>query len=193
MIESLSRKLKVSEKNREKDAVISRNILVLKEFITKFKAKKKESLEAQILDGLQTLLHKKGLVKHVQIELIGDDINIVLKDSRNEEIPRESLSKGEQQMYATALLKGLVEESDIQFPVFIDSPMQKFDQEHAENIIKYFYPNISDQVVLFPLINKELNEKEFQILSKNIAQTYLINNTSVDTSEFLRVTTGEFF
>lgn len=193
LIESLSRKLKVSEKNREKDAVISRNILVLKEFITKFKAKKKESLEAQILDGLQTLLHKKGLVKHVQIELIGDDINIVLKDSRNEEIPRESLSKGEQQMYATALLKGLVEESDIQFPVFIDSPMQKFDQEHAENIIKYFYPNISDQVVLFPLINKELNEKEFQILSKNIAQTYLINNTSVDTSEFLRVTTENFF
>jgi DNA sulfur modification protein DndD len=90
-------------------------------------------------------------------------------------------------------LKGLVEESDIQFPVFIDSPMQKFDQEHAENIIKYFYPNISDQVVLFPLINKELNEKEFQILSKNIAQTYLINNTSVDTSEFLRVTTENFF
>jgi DNA sulfur modification protein DndD len=88
-------------------------------------------------------------------------------------------------MYATALLRGLVEESDIQFPVFIDSPMQKFDEQHAENIVKYFYPNISDQVVIFPLINKELTEKEFQFLSTNIAKTFLINNVHEDKSEFL--------
>jgi hypothetical protein len=87
-------------------------------------------------------------------------------------------------MYATALLRGLVEESDIQFPVFIDSPMQKFDEQHAENIVKYFYPNISDQVVIFPLINNELKEKEFNILSKHVAQTYLITNIDEYQSEF---------
>jgi DNA sulfur modification protein DndD len=131
LIESLSRKLKVSENNKEKDTIITRNINVLKDFIIKFKAKKKESLEAQILEGLNTLLHKKGFIKKVNVEIIGEDINIVLLNARNEEIKKESLSKGEQQMYATALLRGLVEESDIQFPVFIDSPMQKFDEQHA--------------------------------------------------------------
>jgi DNA sulfur modification protein DndD len=70
--------------------------------------------------------------------------------------------------------------------------MQKFDEQHAENIVKYFYPGISEQVVLFPLINKELNEKEFQFLSKNIAQTYLINNLSEDSSEFLKVEPDNF-
>lgn len=50
---------------------------------------------------------------------------------------------GERQMYASALLSSLVDESEIEFPVFIDSPMQKFDEQHAENIIKYFYPNVS--------------------------------------------------
>jgi DNA sulfur modification protein DndD len=192
LIEALSRKLKVSENNVEKDAIITRNISNLKDFITKFKAKKKESLEEQILKGLNTLLHKKGFIRKVEVEIIGDDIDIVLKNGRNEEIKKESLSKGEQQMYATALLRGLVEESDIQFPVFIDSPMQKFDEQHAENIIKYFYPNISEQVVIFPLINKELTEREFNILSKHIAQTILINNVHEDKSEFLTIEPDNF-
>ncbi len=191
-IEELSRKLNVSEKNKEKDAVITRNINNLKDFIGKFKAKKKESLEEQILKGLETLMHKKGFIKKVEVEIIGDDIDIVLKNNRNEEIKKESLSKGEQQMYATALLRGLVEESDIQFPVFIDSPMQKFDEQHAENIIKYFYPNISDQVVIFPLINKELNEREYNILSKHIARTFIINNVHEDSSEFLSIEPEDF-
>lgn len=191
-IDELSKKLSVSEKNKEKDEVISRQISVLRHFIAEFKAQKKKSLEEQILKGLETLLHKKGFVKKVEVEIIGDTIDIVLKNARNEEIKKESLSKGEQQMYATALLRGLVEESDIQFPIFIDSPMQKFDEQHAENIVKYFYPNISDQVVIFPLINKELTAKEYNILSKNIAQTYLIKNIHEDKSEFLAIEPDKF-
>ena len=191
-IEELLRKLNVSEKNKTKDTVITRNINNLKDFITKFKAKKKESLEEQILKGLETLMHKKGFIKKVEVEIIGDDIDIVLKNNRNEEIKKESLSKGEQQMYATALLRGLVEESDIQFPVFIDSPMQKFDEQHAENIVKYFYPNVSEQVVIFPLINKELTEREYNILSKHIARTILINNVHDDKSEFISIEPTEF-
>lgn len=184
-IEDLSKKLKVSQENKQKDEIIQRNIQNLKDFIAKFKAAKKESLEKQILSGLETLLHKKGFVKDVEVEIIGDTIDIILKNARGESIRKESLSKGEQQMYATALLRGLVEESDIEFPVFIDSPMQKFDEMHAENIVKYFYPNISDQVVIFPLINKELTEKEYNILSKHIAKTYLIDNIHEDKSQFV--------
>lgn len=44
-IEELSRKLNVSEKNKKKDAVITRNINNLKDFIGKFKAKKKNRLK----------------------------------------------------------------------------------------------------------------------------------------------------
>jgi DNA sulfur modification protein DndD len=191
-IEELSKKLEVSSVNKAKDEMAGTLISELKDFIGKFKQKKKQSLEDQILKGLETLMHKKGFIKKVEVEIIGDDIDILLKNNRGEEIKKESLSKGEQQMYATALLRGLVEESDIQFPVFIDSPMQKFDEQHAENIVKYFYPNISDQVVIFPLVNKELTEREYIILSKHVAQTYLINNIHEDKSEFLSVPPSDF-
>ena len=188
----MSRKLVVSQQNKQKDEIITRNIANLKDFITKFKDKKKESLELQILSGLETLMHKRGFIKKVEVDIIGDDIDIVLRNGRGEEIRKESLSKGEQQMYATALLRGLVEESDIEFPVFIDSPMQKFDEQHAENIVKYFYPNISNQVVIFPLINKELTEKEYKILEPNISSTFLIHNVHEDKSEFISIEPTEF-
>jgi DNA sulfur modification protein DndD len=165
----------------------------LKTFITAFKAQKKASLEEQILKGLETLMHKKGFVRKVEVDIISDGtIDIVLRNERGDEIKKEALSKGEQQMYATALLRGLVEESDIQFPVFIDSPMQKFDEEHAENILRHFYPSISDQVVIFPLVNKELTEKEYNIIADHVAKTYLINNIHHDKSEFLATEPSNF-
>jgi DNA sulfur modification protein DndD len=183
----LAKKLEVSSTNKKKDDVTARLVTELKAFISNFKEEKKKSLENQILKGLKTLMHKKGFIKRVEVEIINEDIDIHLYNSRNEIIRKEGLSKGEQQMYATALLKGLVEESDIDFPVFIDSPMQKFDEEHAENIVKHFYPSVSDQVVLFPLINKEMSAKEYDLLFPKVVRSFLIQNVTPDKSEFLSV------
>lgn len=122
----------------------------------------------------------------------GDDIDIVLYNGNNRIIDKSSLSMGERQMYASALLSSLVDESEIEFPVFIDSPMQKFDEEHAENIIRHFYPNVSKQVVIFPLINKELTAKEYKILQPKVSKAFLIKNTSTYSSEFLETTPEEF-
>ena len=94
-------------------------------------------------------------------------------------------------MYASALLKALVEESDIEFPVFIDSPMQKFDKEHAENIIKYFYPEVSEQVIILPLIHKELTSNEYDLLLKNVNKAYLIHNESKHSSGFIETDVKE--
>ncbi len=133
-------------------------------------------------------MHKKDFIYQVEVDILGDDdIDINLYDKRQHKIDKSSLSMGERQMYASALLNALVNESDIEFPVFIDSPMQKFDKDHAENIIKNFYPNVSSQVIIFPLIHKELTESEYNLLKKNMSQAYIINNIDHDKSEFLKV------
>lgn len=181
-------RIKVSDKNKAKDDKAKELIKELNVFMLEFKKKKKKSLEQHMLQGMNTLMHKKGFIKKVvvDISLAGDDVDINLYDKRDKKIDKETLSMGEKQMYASALLSALVEESEIDFPVFIDSPMQKFDEEHAERIIKNFYPTISDQVILFPLINKELTEKEYGMLLKNVSKAYIIQN-EVDRSGFLSV------
>ena len=76
--------------------------------------------------------------------------------------------------------------SGIEFPVFIDSPLQKFDKSHSSKIITEFYPSISKQVVLFPLLHKELTEDELDIMKPLVKSAYLIKN-EVDHSYFKQV------
>jgi len=188
--EELRKKIDNSRKYSDKDAKAQEIINKLKIFIKSFKEEKKKSLEENILKELNILLHKKNFIKKVTVDInqAGDDVDISLFNSRKEKIDKGSLSMGERQMYASALLKALVDESDIEFPVFIDSPMQKFDADHAQNVIKEFYPNVSKQVVLFPLLHKELTVQEFNLLKPKISQAYLIHNYSTDASKFVEAT-----
>jgi DNA sulfur modification protein DndD len=192
--EILRKKIDASSEYSDKEQTTKRIINKLQEYIAKFKEQKKESLQEKMLKALTTFLHKKNFIKKVEVDIsfTGDDIDIILYNQSNQIIDKSSLSMGERQMYASALLNSLVDESEIEFPVFIDSPMQKFDEQHAVNIIKYFYPNVSKQVVIFPLINKELTAQEYLLLQSNVCRAYLINNTSTDSSEFLETTPETF-
>lgn len=187
--EILSQKIDVSQKNKKVDDKAKALISQIKNFLIRFKEEKKLSLEKKMIERLQTLLHKKEFVKKVMVDinLSGDDVDINLYDYRNEKIDKGIMSMGERQMYASALLSALVDESEIDFPVFIDSPMQKFDETHSANIITHFYPNVSNQVVIFPLLNKELTEKEYNLIEGKVNKAYLIENKSTENSDFLAV------
>lgn len=192
--EILRKKIDESSVYSEKEQKTKQLINRLQKFINLFKEEKKKSLGEKMLHALDLLLHKKNFIKKVDVDISisGDDIDIILYNNNNKIIDKSSLSMGERQMYASALLSSLVDESEIEFPVFIDSPMQKFDEEHAKNIIRHFYPNVSKQVVIFPLINKELTEKEYSILQPKVCKAFLINNTSTDSSEFMETTPDQF-
>jgi DNA sulfur modification protein DndD len=189
----LSKKIELQRADQIKDETAQRLITELNEFIRKLKFEKKASLEQRIKKELNSLIHKRNFIGRVEVEIGSDIIDIHLYDKKGEYIPKETLSKGEQQLYATALLKSLVEESNINFPVFIDSPLQKFDKKHSRNIICEFYPKISEQVVLFPLLEKELTEVEYGILQSRVNKTFLINNMDEYYSQFVEVDPVKLF
>ena len=173
---------------------LSQKVLQRLESITdRIKIEKKYSLEKSILIGLNSLMHKSNFIEKVNIEIHQDYLEIHLIDKNEQLIDKESLSKGEQQLYATSILKSLVEESGISFPIFVDSPLQKFDKEHSKNIIQKFYPKISKQVVLFPLIEKELTLDEFKLMEKNISSLHKIINKEGKSSINKIETQKEFF
>ena len=191
--DELEKKITVQERYVEKNKLAKRLIGELETFIAKIKIEKKAALEEKILHSLKSLMHKKKFVKKVVVDVGEDIININLIDYRNKEIDKDTLSKGEQQLYATSILKALVEESNIEFPVFIDSPLQKFDAAHARNIIANFYPDISKQVVLFPLLEKELSKEEYELIQVNLKAAYLIKQNQKGYSEFLNIDTNNIF
>lgn len=175
-ISELSKKVSLDDSDSNKDKLAEQLVNELSLFLTSLKQEKKYSLERRIKTILNNLMHKEDFIGRVEVVISGEDMDIDLYSVDNKIINKESLSKGEQQLYATSILKALVDESGIQFPVFIDSPLQKFDKSHATKIITEFYPQISKQVVLFPLLYKELTFEEFEVMKPLINKTFLIKN-----------------
>lgn len=185
-VTELSKKVNLSDVDSLKDELADQLISELNQFLYSLKEEKKYSLERRIKNILNSLMHKEDFIDKVEVNIVNEDMDIVLYSSSGGVINKDSLSKGEQQLYATSILKSLVEESGIQFPVFIDSPLQKFDKSHATKIITEFYPQISKQVILFPLLYKELTPDELEVMKPLINSAYLIKN-AVTHSYFERI------
>ena len=170
------KKFKVVKNDKKKHEVTLVLLDKLKVLTARIKQEKKYALQTSILLGLNKLMHKEKFVSKVNVRIEAEVMDIDLIDSYGQNIDKDTLSKGEQQLYATALLNALVEQSGIDFPVFIDSPLQKFDKEHSSNVIQQFYPKVSDQVVLFPLLEKELTKAEYKLLKPHLVGVYLIES-----------------
>lgn len=177
-VSELSKKVSIDDSDSKKDKVAEQLISELNTFLISLKKEKKSALERRIKTTMNNLMHKTDFINNVDVVVEDDIIDINLYATGGSVIKKESLSKGEQQLYATSLLKALVEESGIQFPVFIDSPLQKFDKSHAKKIITEFYPTVSKQVVLFPLLHKELTENELEIMKPFVNSAFLLKNNN---------------
>mgnify|MGYP001004539582 FL=1 len=178
-ISELSKKVSVDDSNSKKDKVAEQLIEELNTFLIALKREKKSALERRIKNSMNNLMHKNDFIGKVDVVIEDDIIDINLYATGGSIIKKESLSKGEQQLFATSLLKALVEESGIQFPVFIDSPLQKFDKSHAKKIITEFYPTVSKQVILFPLLHKELTEEELEIMKPYVNSAFVLKNNNL--------------
>ncbi|WP_282636530.1 AAA family ATPase [Sphingobacterium thalpophilum] len=188
------KKVHLQEDLIEKDKIAKRLMEELNEFIVKIQEQKRSTLETRIKEYLTNLMHKTSFVNDVQIRIEGEIIDIELLNKNGDIINKETLSMGEKQLYATAILQALVTEASFDFPVFIDSPMQKLDATHATNIIKYFYPLVSKQVVLLPLLQKEMSEKEFNLLEPYVKSAHLIYHKPEESaSTFIHVDNDKLF
>ena len=171
----------VREKIKEKSELISVLINEISDYLSKIRPLKNKSIETRVKRIFNSLMHKNDFVDKILLETEDSDFEVRLYKADNE-IQKKSLSKGEQQLYASALLMALVEETGIEFPVFIDSPLQKFDKKHAERIITDFYPKVSSQVVLLPIADKELTPEEETLMEPNVRGRYCIINDGMHSS-----------
>lgn len=193
LLSELETKFKLVDSDNKKLQATENLLKRINSLILKIKQEKKYALQKALKLSLNKLMHKNAFIDEVKIQIDEDIMNIDLFDIKGQIINKETLSKGEQQLYATALLKALVDESGISFPVFIDSPLQKFDKYHSKSIIEEFYPMISNQVVLLPLLEKELTKREYELLKPNLHKSFLIDNLNHNASKIVEANLDEVF
>ncbi len=187
---TLVKKVDINDQNKFKIQKSIQYIDVLNQFLDEQKKKHKDSLEETILSELKTLMHKLNsepnqtkFIEEVKVTILasGQGMKITLFDQDDNEIRKESLSSGEKQIYISCLIKAILKESVKNFPIFIDTPLGRLDEEHRDSITKKYYPALSEQVVLFST-NSEITPKRFKEISGNISKSYLLFNDGVNTT-----------
>ena len=153
-----------------KDADLTEKIQnVLDEYTEKLKIKKIQLLENYLLEGIHNLMHKENFINKVLIDK--DSFEITLIGPNEIPIQKDLLSKGEQQMFATAVLWALAKTSGKPLPFMIDTPLARLDIEHRGNLVEQFFPHASHQVIIFST-NSEIDSENYQKLYPYVSRSY---------------------
>jgi len=125
-----------------------------------------------INSALEQLLTKQHLVSEVMIN--STDLSVVLLDSRMNQINPRSLSAGERQMMATAILWGLSQSTNRVLPTIIDAPLGRLDRSHRMNLVERYFPHASRQVVLLST-DEEIVGEHLARLRSNVGAYYTLD------------------
>lgn len=127
-------------------ALASKARAVLIDYETRILASRIDILERHALACLHRLLRRPGLVGGVRLDPASFEVSLVDVDDRI--IALDSLSAGERQLFAVALLWALAKTSERVLPLVIDTPMGRLDRTHRQRIVEQYLAGASEQVVL---------------------------------------------
>ena len=150
---------------------------VLKDYSFKLREEKIKILESNILEGIQKCFHKDNLIVNISID--SETYEVTLYQKNGNEISKEKLSKGELQMYATAIIWGLAKTSERQLPFVIDTPLARLDEQHRENLVRNFYPNASHQTIIFST-DTEIIDSYYELLKPYVSQIGIIKYDKIN-------------
>jgi DNA sulfur modification protein DndD len=196
-------KLDIKIKNLERSLNLSKPILnsielsnklidFFQEFKLKLLHKKIADLENQFNISLFDLAHDKDWIKMVQIN---DKFEIKLLNFLEREISINSLSAGQRQILATALIQALASVSEVKSFICIDTPLARIDLENREQIITKYYPKASKQVIILST-NSEIDpsKREYRLMKDFISKEYTIvsdeYSSSFETGYFNEIERG---
>ena len=115
-------------------------------------------------------------VQTSKVSIDKETFEVKLFKGDDDEITKDMLSKGELQMYATAIVWGLAKTSGRPLPFIIDTPLARLDEEHRSSLVQEFYPERHQTIILST--DSEINYEYYKKLQPYISNSYVIQYDS---------------
>lgn len=186
---------KLHDKAREQYGAVSavqyanETISLLDEYSDVLTQARVKTLEQNFEVAYRKLARKEDLQIKARINPHTFDVELV--DETGIAINRKSLSAGEKQIYAIAILEALAKTSGRQLPVIIDTPLGRLDSHHRDKLIHHYFPYASHQVILLST-DTEVDERYFaSALADDISHAYQIQFDALTKSS--KLTKGYFW
>jgi DNA sulfur modification protein DndD len=161
--------LKQIEVNETQVRLGKKALNVLAKFSKSLRDNKIQEVSEQFVEAFNRLSTKKSLISRIQIATATGTITLRRRNGTN--VHKESLSAGEKQIYAVAMLIALAKVSGKPLPFIIDTPLARLDSEHRSNLVSNFLPSVSHQVIVFST-DTEIDRSYFDQLQPHVNRAY---------------------
>lgn len=182
LMNQIVEKEKELERLYENYTQFSKKAALLKKFTTIIKLLNEyiDTLRESKIKQLQSCtsyMFKQLLTKGENIdELIIDPQTylITIKNTSGQIIHKQDLAAGEKEIFAISLLWGLAKTSQLKLPIIIDTPLSRLDSEHRDKIVRYYFPNAGQQVIILST-DTEVDKKYYKILENHLKYAIHLN------------------
>ena len=97
----------------------------------------------------------------------GNDFELLM------EINKDTLSKGETQVFVMSLYWALMQQCKSELPFIIDTPFARIDSDHRTNIVEQFFKKLPGQLFVLST-NEEISSKHIDALSDRTSNVFLL-------------------
>lgn len=159
------------ELQNHKNALAAKGIKALIEFEIALLEQKINQVRHNFVEIFNSLLRKRNFITDLQID--SKTFNTHLIKTNGRVIEKSALSAGEKQIYAIAMLWSLAKTSGRHLPMIVDTPLGRLDREHRDNLMKFYFPQVSHQVIILST-DTEIDDLYVNQLDDFISESYLL-------------------
>ncbi|MFA5969162.1 MAG: DNA sulfur modification protein DndD [Sphingomonas sp.] len=175
------------ERDRVAARYMNRIVRTLNDVREELRVAIRERLETQLTKRFRELVQYHHLVDRVAID---DLYTMTFLDAADQPVGRRSLSSGLKQLAATALLWAMKDLAEAEMAVVIDTPLSRIDRQNQEHMLRNYYPNLAEQVIILPTTS-EIDKHKFVFLEDHVAVEYRIDNETGDRAVITRASLRE--
>lgn len=166
-----------SKKAQQRSALAARASQALADYEERLLAQKLGQLKGEFVSCFNRLARKESLVKEIEIDPV--TFTSVLIDRTGKSMAKASLSAGEKQIYAIAMLWALARTSGRPLPMIIDTPLARLDSEHRAKLVERYFPHASHQVILLST-DTEIDSGLLAKLSPSVSHSFRLDFDQLD-------------
>lgn len=170
-LKSASEAVAEFELQNHKNSLAAKGIKALIDFEIALLEQKITQVRQNFVEIFNSLLRKRNFITDLQID--AKTFNTRLIKTNGKVVEKSALSAGEKQIYAIAMLWSLAKTSGRHLPMIVDTPLGRLDREHRDNLMKFYFPHVSHQVIILST-DTEIDDLYVNQLDEFIAESYLL-------------------
>lgn len=153
---------------------------LLERFISDYRSTQIEELEHVFNRKFRELTNSPEWLSRVEIDR--DTFEITPVSREDTKLAASEGSAGQKEVLAFALIASIVELSNKQLPIVIDTPLARLDEIHRRNILMGFFPSVGEQVLVLAT-DAEVGLEQYRRLTPYLAsEHHLIRDAAGRTS-----------